>query len=78
MQTYRISQAATLLGISKWTLRNWTRRGLVPHMQMPTGRWKWSWRQIQEIRANMALAEGDEDDADAPEKGRQHLAGQAR
>ena len=65
MQTYRISQAASLLGVSKWTLRDWTRRKMIPHMRLPSGRWRWTWKQIEDIRAAMNVdAEEGEPDAE--------------
>lgn len=36
---YKPSQAASLLGVSAWTMRKWIREGIVPAIKNVHGRW---------------------------------------
>lgn len=60
LETMPIGKAARLLGVHPNTLRNWTDRGLVPHLRLPSGYRRFTDSQIDEIRRKMGIPEADE------------------
>ena len=62
LETVPIGRAARLLGVHPNTLRNWTDRGLVPHLRLPSGYRRFTLSQIDEIRRKMGIPDAEEGD----------------
>jgi putative resolvase len=62
LETLPIGKAARLLGVHPNTLRNWTDRGLVPHLRLPSGYRRFTVSQIDEIRRKMGISEANAGD----------------
>jgi excisionase family DNA binding protein len=50
-----ISQAAARLGVHQNTLRQWTDKGLVPHVKLPSGHRRFTVAAIEQLRRQMGL-----------------------
>lgn len=61
MVYYSTSEAAKLLNISKVTLTNWRKRGIIrPAVTTPTGRQFYSEAQVTDLRNEMGFGPIDE------------------
>ncbi len=53
-----LTEAARLLGVHQNTLRNWSDKGLIAHLRLPSGHRRFERQEVDRLRDEMGVERG--------------------